>query len=399
MNFNKDNFYKKKYSKGILFFIKGFNFQSDIPNRQNIKQQDFLGKTALLEFSKRENINVYITNEDLKTNFEKIDNETYLVSIKKFINFYQSLKNKTNFDLAHAFFTNNLDIKNTYFSDDDYSEIFKREDFQSFLNNLDKDDLLKIKENFPKIKDLDLSKISDLDILNEIQQRNLNQKDFFEFIKKFLSSKKDFKIEELQNLTKTIDFKKIEKALEIWEKNKINSKEVQFWQKFLKDNPWIISQIFSAPFAYFKSEFYVGGHYSGDSKGSKNVDFGYKNKFSQNISIIEIKTPITQLVEKNSYGGRSGIYGMSKDLMGAISQVLNQKDDLQKDFNQNNNDKNFKVWNPKIILIIGSEENEKLNEDRRACFELFKNSQKEIEIITFDELFEKINNLKNIFNK
>ena len=88
---------------------------------------------------------------------------------------------------------------------------------------------------------------------------------------------------------------------------------------------------------------------------------------------------------------------MSEDLIWAISQVLNQKDLLQKDYLQNNAAKDFKVWNPKIILIIWSEEYEKINLEQRACFELFKNSNKDIEIITFDELFEKIKNLKSLY--
>ncbi len=275
------------------------------------------------------------------------------------------------------------------------------------LENLDEETVLKWWDNLTeelrvdflhKINtDFDFSKISDLEILTELKKRNLNKKDFFEFAVNFLSTKEKLKIEDLQRLTKTIDFKKIDNVLKEWEKNKKNNEEVQFWQPFFKDNQWIISQVFSSPFTFFDNEFYVGGLCSGSRKGSKNTDFGYKNKFSQNVAIIEIKTPMTDLVEKKLYDNRAKIYPMSKKLMGSISQILNQKDNLQKDFLHNNKQKDFEVWNPKAILIIGSEENERLNSDQRACFELFKNSQKDIEIVTFDELFEKIKNLSKLY--
>lgn len=398
MNIKEEDFWRKKYSRGILYFIKNFDFQKDIPNRRNKTQQDFLGKTALLEFSERENVKIFITNDDLETNFEKIDSSKYLISIKKFTSFYESLKNKTNFDLAHAFFTNNLNVKNTYFSQDTYSEIFKSEGFQKFLESQGADNPTNAESDTRKNTKIDLSLISDLDILEELKNRNLNSVEFFKFAKNFLNSKNDIKIEELQNLTKTIDFKRIKDVLKIWKENQSNPKEVSFWQKFLSNNPWIISQVFAAPFAIFQNQFYVGGHHSGDLKGAKNTDFGYKHKYSQNVAIVEIKTPMTNLVDKTQYDGRSGIYPMCQALMGAISQVLNQKENLIKDFRHNNKEKNFEVWNPKAILIIGSEANEKLNEHQRACLELFKNSQKEIEIITFDDLFEKIKNLEEVFS-
>jgi hypothetical protein len=199
----------------------------------------------------------------------------------------------------------------------------------------------------------------------------------------------------LQEITNVIDTSKIDKALEIWQRNKLNSQEVEFWQPFFKDNFWIISQIFSCPIVLYDDEFYAGGIYQGSMKGGKNIDFLGQNKLSKNVVIIEIKHPKISLVSKTVYTGRRGIYPMSSDFMGALSQTLNQKDTIQKFYQKH---AEYSVFNPKTILIIGSEENEKMNEDQRACFELFKNSNKEIEIITFDELFEKIKNLRSLLS-
>ncbi|MCX6812278.1 MAG: DUF4263 domain-containing protein [Candidatus Berkelbacteria bacterium] len=395
MKFDENNFTKKKYKNGTLYFVKNFNFQNDIPDRKGRKQKDFCGKSALLEFSEREYTKIYITNKNLELSFAKISDDKYLVDITKFSKFYNSLKNKTNFDLAHAFFTNCLDIRTANLSNKDYSEILKRDDFKKFL----KENISAANGNNISSTVSSISDVSASEIYLELKRRNLDYQKFFEFAESFLTDKQDLKISDLQKLTRAIDLKKIEAVLKIWEENKANQHEVKFWQKFLKNNPWIISQIFSAPYAIFQNEFYTGGQYSGSTKGAKITDFGYKNKFSQSIAIIEIKTPMTNLVEKKEYDGRGGIHPMNKKLMGSISQILIQKDSLQKDFLQNNKEKDFNVWNPKAILIIGSEDNENLSSGQRACFELFKNSQKDIEIITFDELFEKIKNLKNLFSK
>lgn len=397
MSFDEANFKKKKWTRGVLYFIDGFDFQRDIPGREKTTEQDFIGKKAILEFSQIENIRIFVTNKDIDTNFQKVAEDAYLISINRFIRFHESLKNKTGVELAHAFFTNQVDIKNTYFSKDDYRELIQTNGFKDFIATLSDADRLPLQNNTPGIKNFDLSLISSSIILSELEKRDLNTNEFFNFASRFLKTKDGIKNDELKDLVRAIDFKKIKNTLDMWEQNKTNSREIAFWHPFLRENSWILSQVFAAPSAIFQNEFFVGGHHSGSASGSKNTDFGFKNKFSQNTTIIEIKTPMTHLVDSSQYGDRLGIYPMHKDLMGSISQVLNQKDNLQKDFLQNNKGKDFEVWNPKIILIIGSEKNEKLNQEQRACFELFKHGQKELEIITFDELFEKIKNLEDIF--
>ncbi len=407
MNFNEINFRRKKYSKGILYFIDGFDFQKDIPNRSNKTQQDFLGKTSLLEFSERENVKIFITNEDLEKNFEKIDEETYLVSIKKFISFYESLKNNTNFDLAHAFFTNNLDVKNSYFSKDDYFEILKRKDFQDFLKTLKDEDLQKIRQIFPEIKNLDLSQISIPKILDELQRRNLDPKEFLDFAKGILNSKENFKNEELQNLTNAIAFKKIKNILKIWEDNKTNCSE-DFWQKLFQDNAWVLQQIFSFPVIILQGETYVGGKNTKGRSGQGGVatDFLGQDQSTNSFAVVEIKTPCTEILGENYRGNKdtgntNEIYSMHAELSGGIVQLQNQistaiksfKDNLGDDFSE----ENLNHLNPHGVLIIG--QLEKLGKLQKKSFFLFRKGIREITIITFDEIFQKIDLLKKIFNE
>lgn len=201
----------------------------------------------------------------------------------------------------------------------------------------------------------------------------------------------------LLNISNLVNATKIKSVLDEWEKNKSNNQEIQFWHPFFKKHHWIIPQVFSSNVTLFNDEFYVGGLSQGNRKGAKFVDFVVRNKLSRNISLVEIKTPQKPLISKNEYDKRSGIYSMSNELTGAISQVLNQKDEIQKDFRHDNQSKDYNVLNPGCILIIGSKENEQMNPKQEVCFELFKNSQKDIEIITFDELFERIKSILTIF--
>ena len=60
-------------------------------------------------------------------------------------------------------------------------------------------------------------------------------------------------------------------------------------------------------------------------------DFLIKNSLSDNVSFLEIKTHKTKLVENSSYRGED-VYSISKDLSGSTAQVLNQRDNFQKEF-------------------------------------------------------------------
>ena len=84
-------------------------------------------------------------------------------------------------------------------------------------------------------------------------------------------------------------------------------------------------------------------------------------------------------------------YRISNELAGAISQILKQKDTLYKQYWNTAYDEehklNFNADNIKSILIIGKIPQLVVEQ---ATFESFRNELKGVEIITFDELLEKI---------
>jgi hypothetical protein len=168
-----------------------------------------------------------------------------------------------------------------------------------------------------------------------------------------------------------------------------NHKEPDF-QIFFEENPLLLSLFSGSPNVLFKEQAYLSGK-SFENKNGQYTDFLYRNKLTNNSYIIEIKCPETLLLEKKSY--RSGVYPVSKDLAGAVTQILSQKYQLETDYAsliKNSNDRNIEAYNVQCLLIIGLLK--KLDgedaKERKRSFELFRNNQKNIRIMTYDECQE-----------
>jgi hypothetical protein len=208
-----------------------------------------------------------------------------------------------------------------------------------------------------------------------------------------ISELKAIDISELNNIENKINLAKFDKVLDIWNENKNNSNE-EFWQSTFESNDWVISQIFITPMIYLDSKVYLGGK-SIDNKGGNITDFVYNNSISKNVSVIEIKTPVTELV-----GGKyRKTYKMSDELNGAVNQVLNYRDSFIKNYYSlaGGSSDVFDINNPQSIIIIGNQGN--LNKDQIRAFENFRNELKNIEIITYDELFLRLSKLKELYSK
>lgn len=173
------------------------------------------------------------------------------------------------------------------------------------------------------------------------------------------------------------------------------------WQQLLREHNWIFSYIFAQPLVLYKDEAYVGGK-AVDNKDGKLNDFLIQNSISENVSFLEIKTHISDLVEKIAYRG-TDVFGPSKELSGAIVQTLNQRDNFQKEF-YSLKDKSvkkgmpvFESINSKCIVLVGSYSI--LDKLKKSSFELIRNNSRDVELITFDELRKKIENLQKLLKK
>ncbi|MBL8466318.1 Shedu immune nuclease family protein [Methyloversatilis discipulorum] len=162
------------------------------------------------------------------------------------------------------------------------------------------------------------------------------------------------------------------------------------WQEFFNENPFILNMAFGYPVIKVRDQASVGGRkLSGD--GEKITDFLVKNSLTNNTAIFEIKTPQTQVLNKTPF--RDGVFTPSADLSGSINQALDQKYQFQKQIAQiKDNSRLYDIESYAVhcCLVIGKTPD---GDDRKKSFELFRRNSKDVEIVTFDELLEKLRQL------
>lgn len=150
-----------------------------------------------------------------------------------------------------------------------------------------------------------------------------------------------------------------------------------------------MAQLFSHPMIIINNDkAYLGGK-SIENQGGKIVDFIYKNRLTENTALIEIKTPTTKLLS-GKY--RDNIFPVSNELSGSVNQILSYRDELQKSYFNliAHSTQKFQVFNPKCIVVIGCLEIEGFSDEQQKSFEIFRSDLRSVEILTFDELFNKI---------
>lgn len=167
------------------------------------------------------------------------------------------------------------------------------------------------------------------------------------------------------------------------------------WQAFLNKHSWIFSHIFSFPIILFQDEAYVGGKNLSNKNGKLN-DFLVKNNLTDNVAFIEIKTHKTELIKKGKPYRGTDVFGLSDDLSGGISQVLNQRDNFQKHYAtiKMETEEPFETYNSKCVVLMG--EIKGLSKKQLRSFELVRSNSKDVEIITFDELLARIESLQKL---
>ncbi len=171
------------------------------------------------------------------------------------------------------------------------------------------------------------------------------------------------------------------------------------YQLFFEENPLILTMLSGSPYVQFKNQAYVGGK-SFDNKNGQYPDFLQKHKMTNNTFIVEIKTPQSLLLEKKPYR-ETGVFAASKDLSGSISQILTQKYQLETEIAsliKNAEDRNVEAYNVQGLIIIGRLSNLKEKSMKRS-FELFRNNQKNIRIITYDECLEQLKSFVDLLSK
>ncbi|HCH6231655.1 Shedu anti-phage system protein SduA domain-containing protein [Vibrio parahaemolyticus] len=101
-------------------------------------------------------------------------------------------------------------------------------------------------------------------------------------------------------------------------------------------------------------------------------------------------------MNKTAY--RGAVYSASKDLAGSVCQVLDQRYHLQQNIaNIKVNSRMYDIESYAIscVLIIGTLPED---EDMKKSFEIYRRNSKDVQIVTFDELLLKLNQLRDFLS-
>jgi hypothetical protein len=195
-------------------------------------------------------------------------------------------------------------------------------------------------------------------------------------------------------------FKNLKDDLNYWKtyaaENNISShSEEKVWQFFFEKNEWILGYGLDYRFQQvLQREVHLSDQ---ELDGSNTVigDYLLGDKFF--TTFIEIKKPSTSLFGKER--NRSNSWRLSNHLIDSVSQILEHKAsglirfDKQQFVGGEPLDQS--AYDSKVILIIGdwneleSSESSLEKQIKKKTFELFRRDSRNIEILTFDELYER----------
>lgn len=241
------------------------------------------------------------------------------------------------------------------------------------------------------IQDTDISKI-----LSQIQKKGEQTDAILQMLEWLSKSEhpqaiveklRTLEADKIANINAILGLSTMKACLQEWYENRENGDE-EFWQQSFQKYPFVISSLFSGTVVFEEGKALVGGK-AHTNKGGSIVDLLFKHALTENVVLIELKTPCTKLIANKEY--RNKVFASSKELSGAINQLLNYRQTLTEQYKSLMEDSDLTSWSPKGILIIGHFGRE-LSEDKikKRSFELFRSSLKDIDIVTFDEIYKKL---------
>lgn len=190
--------------------------------------------------------------------------------------------------------------------------------------------------------------------------------------------------------TRAVYQEKVRNAISCWKanRNSTNRNSEVFWQKELGNNLDVLERIIGAKILLISEQAHFGGQCI-SGRGAKMPDFALEYVSTNNLIIVEIKTPGSKLLGRKY---RNDVYGLSAELSGAISQVLVQRNQIMNSFYEKKyrSESSFEVHKPKCIIIMGDAGAElKGKTDKCRSFELSRSAvEPDVVIKTFDELYE-----------
>jgi hypothetical protein len=181
------------------------------------------------------------------------------------------------------------------------------------------------------------------------------------------------------------------------EMNKPGTKDETAWQHFFMQNQWIFGYGLDYRFqGVLQKEFHASDTSAAGREGVIS-DFLLGDK--RFTTFVELKLPTTELF--SSRKNRSNTWCLSNSLIDAYSQILEQKasgqikieatKELLDDFNREITQRSY---DSRTILVIGSWAqiaNDPIGQKRikEKTFELFRRDSRNVDMVTYDELYER----------
>jgi hypothetical protein len=168
------------------------------------------------------------------------------------------------------------------------------------------------------------------------------------------------------------------------------------WQKLFSLNPFILTMAFGYSIVVVAEQAHLGGS-SIFGTGGKIADFVVKNDKTNNVAIIEIKKPSTSLVSERTY--RDGVHVIEPELTGAVMQTLDQR--LQFVTNiaahkANSPSIDIEGYSVACVVIAGRTPQGSM---QQKAFELYRGSLKDVVVLTFDELRQRLEKLRDYLSE
>jgi hypothetical protein len=180
------------------------------------------------------------------------------------------------------------------------------------------------------------------------------------------------------------------------------TKDETAWQHFFNVNPWIFGYGLDYRFQGIIQKEFSASDTDADGKNQVNADYLIgDNRFT---TFVELKLPNTELF--SSTQNRSRTWKLSGKLQDAVSQILEQKAsgqikiETKELFDGEGELIEQNSFDSKAVLIIGNWD-EIISDDLRTqktkskTLELYRRNLKNVDIITYDELFERAKYIVN----
>ena len=168
------------------------------------------------------------------------------------------------------------------------------------------------------------------------------------------------------------------------------------WQSFFETYQFVLALAFARPVQLLHTQFRAQTS-AMDGAGAQIGDFLLRQT-GRGLAIVEIKKPGTELLSGTAYRNTQ-VFAPSRELSGAVTQTLIQQNALRVEWSQHFlKDPKLRHSSPEAIRCVIVAGRSLTDVHQLASFEVFRNACKDVEVLTYDELLEKLKYIREQLN-